>query len=178
MKYYQIKQGGEVRYAPKFIWLEKKPFSYNISKEEFDTLEDTYVAYYDYEHNIELPDILEQPSFMVSEVVRHVLQMYMPSDEDICFKGIQLYPTIREKKISAYYWLPSIPEYICLSGDSELLPDGTVKKLVLDSRNIPDIDVFKVANILENRIIVSMAVVESIVRRSPYGVEFEEVRIK
>lgn len=37
---------------------------------------------------------------------------------------------------------------------------------------------FKVANILENRIMVSMAVVESIVRRSPYGVDFEEVRIK
>lgn len=50
MKYYQIKQGGEVHYAPKFIWLEKKPFSYNISKEVFDTLEDTYVAYYDYDH--------------------------------------------------------------------------------------------------------------------------------
>lgn len=178
MKYYQIRQGREVRYAPKFIWLEQKPFSYNISKEEFDALESTYVAYYDYEDNTELPDILEHPSFLVSEMVRHVLQMYMPDAGDIPFKGIQLYPTIREKKVSSYYWIPGIPEYICLSSESELRPNGTVKKLILDSRNIPDADVFKVANILENRVVVSMVVIESIMRRSPYGVEFEEVGIK
>ncbi len=178
MKYYQIKQGREIRYAPKFIWLEQKPFSYNISKQEFGALADAYVAYYDYEDNTELPDILEQPSFMVSETVRYVFQMYMPDADDTAFKGIQLYPTIKEKKVSAYYWIPDIPEYICLSSESELRPNGTVKKLVLDSRNIPDADVFKVANILENRVVVSRAVVESIMRRSPYGVEFEEVGIK
>lgn len=175
MKYYRIKQGKEIRHTPKFIWLDKSPFSYNISNEEFALLENTYVAYFDYEENMEFPDILEHPSFLVSEVVRHVFQMYV---EDITFKGIQLYPTVKEKRVSPYYWIPGIPEYVCLSQESEFNSNGTIKNMVLDSRNIPNTDVFKIAGILENRIVVSLPVVESILRRSTYGAEFEEVRIK
>ena len=109
MKYYRIKQGKEIRHTPEVIWLDKCPFSYNISNEEFTLLDSTYVAYFDYQENMEFPDILEHPSFLISDMVKHVFQMYV---DDITFKGLQLYPTVKEKRVSPYYWIPSIPEYV------------------------------------------------------------------
>ena len=59
----------------------------------------------------------------------------------------------------------------------EIYPNGTLKELILERKFINDEDVFKVKGTLENFIIVSLPVVESILRRKMYGVAFREVRV-
>lgn len=174
MKYFQMKQGSKLKNVIELRWLKKQPFSYQINQEKFEQLAKLQIAYYTCRKEIEIPDVLEHPTFMVSETVKHVMTMY---EEETRFKGIQLYPTEYEKKTAPMYWIPCIEEVSCLHDSGRIAPNGTVLELVLDQARLPDLNIFKVGDILENRIIVSLPVTESILRRNPYGVDFEEVKI-
>lgn len=174
MKYFQLRQGSELHNILGILWQADYAIPYHVTKQLYDEMERLQVAYYNYNDNLELPDVLEYPTFLVSEMVKKVMKMY---DDEISFKGLQLYPTEYEKKMAPFYWLPYIEEYNCLHESSRLLPNGTVDELVLEALQIPDKEIFRVAGIQENRIIVSLPVAESILRRKPYGVWLEKVRI-
>lgn len=174
MNYFQLMQGKELRHVIRLQWLEKQPFSYQISEEEFLKLPKLMVAYYTYGRETEAPEVLEHPAFMVSETIRRVLKMY---EEDIPCKAIQVYPTVYEKKTAPVYEIPFIREAACLHPSSRIAPNGSVEELVLDADKLPGREIFRVGGILENRVIISLPVAESILRRNPYGVHIEEVRM-
>lgn len=175
MKYFQLMQGRKLRHAIRLQWLEQQPFSYRIDEEGFQKLPKLMVAYYVCGKETEIPEVLEHPAFLVSETVRRVFQIY---EEEIPFKAIQVYPTIYEKKTAPVYELPFIREAACLHPKSRIAPNGTVEELVLDADKLPGLEIFRVGEILENRIIISLPVAESILRRNPYGVHIEEVRME
>ena len=66
----------------------------------------------------------------------------------------------------------------CLHEDAVVLPDGTIKKLVIDHKKIPNIDIFQIKNAVHNRVLVSLRMAESISRRKAYGVMFERVEVR
>ena len=63
----------------------------------------------------------------------------------------------------------------CLHEDAEFYPDKSIKNLVLDRKKIGDRVIFKVKGIGPAYMIVSLDIVESLLRRNCYGVKFTKV---
>ena len=66
----------------------------------------------------------------------------------------------------------------CLHKSTERYPDGSVKQIVLDNAALPREPIFRIGGMREYRIVVELSVAESILRRSPYGVDLTPVEVK
>ncbi len=109
-------------------------------------------------------DFIEKPVLMISEKMKQVFEMYQ---KDIFFKPVVLTDT--EKMMQVLYWL-TIPQKVkCLSKKSEFNKDGSLRKLVIDSKKASLYKVFKIDGILEDFIIVNTDIAESMLRRDLYG---------
>ena len=174
MEYYLIKQYAATPVEP--VLLEQEKYKYLLNKENFDGMPINSIGYYEYRAEAEFPGVMKYPTFMVNKVIRDVFAMY---DESVCFKSIVLLPNVINKsnEASEKYYIPNLKRYECMDESSEALPDGTVKRLVLNHKKMANDDVFQVGGIIHNRIVVSLRLAESISRRSVYGIEFERVTI-
>lgn len=152
-------------------------YHYNMSYEEYEKVPKLAVAYYKHYENTEFPGIIKEPVFMISNELKKLVLLY---DEEILCRGLQIYDDrLEESNIQSHlYWTMGVKEYDCIHDEVRFLPNGSLDKLILDKKKIPQKDIFKVSGIFEERIIVSEAVVESILRRYIYGIDFEEVTIK
>ena len=173
MRYFELRQGKNVRNPIKLQWAQKNLYKYNPTKEEFDAFPKAKVGYYDYSDMVEIPDVLESDTLFVGEEVKHVLSMY---DETIEFKGVQIYPFGMEEDIVPSYWTFYPREAACLHSSAKILPNGELEELILDSKKIPKADVFKVSGISVYRVIVTLPVAESLLRRKPFGISLREVK--
>lgn len=174
MRYFELKQGEQIHNPIQIIWADKKPFSYNPSRKEFEAFPDVQVGYYRYEEDVEIPDVLEGDTYFVGDTVKHVLHMY---DETIPFKVAQIYPIGMVEKVVPVYWSFFSMEAECLHESVVILPNGTLQELILDREKIPQADIFKVGGIKVHKVIVTLPVVESLLRRSVYGVSIKEVKV-
>ena len=175
MKFYRLTLSDHVKMAIKAPGLPYDMYLPNISQELFETMPAGIVAYYRYSDDMEVPDILMEPTLMVSPELKAVLSLYNP---EIKAKSVKMFAVEEEISLAPEYWVLCIPELFCLSDEVEILPNGSVEKLILQRNAIGKEDVFKVAGTLENYVIVSTPVVESILRRKLYGVGFQEVEVK
>lgn len=175
MEYYLMKQYAINPVNP--LLVEPGPYKYRLSQEEFDNLPDCSLGYYEYTLETELPAILIHPTFMVSQQIKKVIEMY---DETVRFKSLTILPNDfdRVDEASMTYAIPYLRRYDCLHEDSVVLPDGTIKKTVIDHKKIPNIDIFQIKNAVQNRVLVSLRMAESISRRNAYGVMFERVEVR
>lgn len=164
-----------MRYVVEIIWQQGKRIPYQVMERDFEKLNKVQVAYYQYKDNIEISDILEHPTFLVNDVIKKVMELY---EENIRFKGLQLYPTELSDKISPFYWIPMMEEVECLHPESIVFPNGEIKDFMLSGRRLGDKDIFRVGGIKENRVIITLPVAESILRRKAFGVALEEVRVE
>ena len=175
MEYYRLILSDRVKNRLKLNGLAYAYHKANISPEEFKILPKGNVTYYQYENSIEITDIIADPTLMVSPSLKKVLMMY---NDDIEAKSVKAFPTDANIDVSPEYWILNVPEVDCLNKDEvEIYPNGAVKELILERNYINDEDVFKVKGTLENFVIVSLPVVESILRRKMYGVAFREVKV-
>ncbi len=174
MRYFELRQGQQLRNPIKLQWAQKKLYKYNPTREEFDAFPDMQVGYYDYSEMVEIPDVLESDTFFVESEVKHVLSMY---DDTIVFKGAQIYPFGMVENVVPTYWTFYPQEAECLHSSVRILPNGEIEELILDSKKIPQSDVFKVSGISVHRVIVSLPVAESLLRRKPYGISLREVKV-
>ncbi len=175
MKYYRLTISEFVKsviHAPR---LPMDTYKHNISAEEFQKVPEGFVAYYLFTDDLEITDILMEPTLMVSPKLKKVLTLYNNKIES---KSVKLFATDESINIAPEYWVLNVPELQCLSDEVVFQPNGTVEKLILNRNDIHSHDVFKVQGTLESFIIVSTAVVESILRRKLYGVGFQEVEVK
>ena len=174
MEYYLVKQNAVNPVRP--LLKEPEPYRYKLSKEDFEHLPDYATGYYRYSKDVELPAVLLQPTFMVSPEVKKVIEMY---DEMVQFKAVTILPNDfdKAKEASITYGIPWLRRYDCLHEESIVLPEGTIKRLVIDHKKIPNVDIFQIKNTVQNKILVSLRMAESISRRNIYGITFERAEV-
>lgn len=174
MSYFWLKQSKRVRYPLLMQGIDLNYYKLNPTKEEFDKIPELLVTYYDYHKQLEILDILDKPTMFISPRLRTVLEMY---DENITYKGVQMFPTDEKVTERPLYWtfFPKVVD--CVHESCEKNPNGSIKEMILDRRKVGKYDIMRVDGLLENRIIVSLPLAESIMRRLFYGVELEKVRM-
>lgn len=169
MEYYIM--GLDRRIQNKFI-LQKFPDRGSV---EYDTSHADKVREHTILHTIEsdkssYPDVLEEPLYMVSQKVREVIELY---DETAIYKKVSMVNMPRKKR--SEYNVLLVDRIECLHEDAEFYPDKSIKNLVLDRKKIGDRVIFKVKGIGPAYMIVSLDIVESLLRRNCYGVKFTKV---
>lgn len=172
-QYFRLRVSPQLMRPLKIIGL---PPSYQRVKtrEAFDALPSDIVAYFMESAVPEVSGVIEEPSFLVCDPLKTLMQAYLP---DLQAKTVQLFAGEPESKTSCRYWLPYIEVVNCLSPQVERYPDGQPKKLILDADAVSGRYCFRVGGILEQRIIVALPVAESILRRCLYGVDLEPVEV-
>ena len=80
-----------------------------------------------------------------------------------------------EINVAPMYWCPMIASAACMDETTELYPDGTLKHLAIRFQAVQGRHIFQVAGISEPTVVVSLAVAESMLKRSTIGVELEAV---
>lgn len=146
-----------------------------VSKSDFDKLDDHIVAYFRGQSAPEISGVLSHPSFLICDGLKLLLQVYDPQFQT---KAVQLFAGEMESKENYLYWLPYIKPVNCLHHDTEKYSNGMLKHLVMDGRSLPNSPIFRVDGLLEDIVVVSLPLAESILRRCFYGIQLEPVEVK
>lgn len=112
---------------------------------------------------------------MISDELKKLFTLYIP---DLQAKMIQLFAGELDSRESYRYWLPYFPPAFCLHENVERYPDGSVKQIVLNRMCLPPEPIFRIGGMHEYRVVVELSVAESILRRSPYGVDLTPVEVR
>ncbi|MGN0161106.1 MAG: imm11 family protein [Lachnospiraceae bacterium] len=175
MKYFVLREDKEITNPIVIEKIDNGTYMDGASGKEFMKAPKMIVSYYQNSQEIEKPDVLYSPAFLVSEPLRKLLLSY---DSKIRFKGIRCYPRAVEDPEALLYWWPYLKKIDCMSKETEKYPTGFVKKLVIEEKKIQNVPIFMVGGLLETVIVVSMELAESMLRRNMWGMEFESVAIK
>lgn len=176
-EYFMLEQSEDVVNPIKLILTEPQKYTAEMTHKQFKELEEVSVAYTQYEKTQEIPDILVHPTFMIAEEMKKVFEMY---DDNISFKAVQVFPDRMEniEYATKLYWVYDCVSEDCMHGDTVKFPNGEIKELILDKRKVKGRDIFRVRGLMENKVVVSLAVAESILRRKPYGVSLKKVSMR
>lgn len=175
MEYFEMSQGKKVENPMQLMGLDSQRYTYTMAEKDFEALEKLKVAYFSGREYEEICDILLQPTFLVSDGLKKLLGLY---EKKIQFKGVQIFPTARESRQYPIYWVPRFPEIDCIHREADKGDNGMITRLVLDERKIGNRPIFRLPNLIEYKVIVSMPVAESILRRRFYGVGFQKVEVR
>lgn len=171
MKYYEMKKDNAVYDTLQSI----KGVKYNprMSQEEFDKTQNLLVDYFKYSQFTQYSDML--PNLLISDIVKAVFEIY---DDQIKYKYVQFFSEKEGDDIRFLYVWPYASFIDCLSNQTEKYTTGMLKKLVLSRNKINEKHIFYINDILENKLIVSQAVAESLLRRGILGIIFHEISIE
>ena len=171
MEYFELGQNPCVKNPIQIFGLAKD--MYQLNKEEFQLLDDMMLGYYSGNPEEEIIEVVNDTCFLVSDTLKNLFGLYA----DISFKAIQILPKNEACTIYPLYWLGYYEPVACIHKNSEFYTNNSVKKLVLKKDCIGENHIFKVDGILENKIIVSLAVAESILRRACLGVGLKKIEV-
>lgn len=174
MEYFELRQSPKVENAIEIMGLDRDKYCYAMSTKDFEALDKLKVAYFSGREFEEICDVLLQPTFLISDNMKKIIELY---EKESQFKGIQIYPPAEASKQYPFYWVPCFPEADCLHQKSVILDNGMVKELVLDRRKLGKRQIFRLSGLIEYKVIVTMPVAESILRRRMYGVELRRVEV-
>ena len=172
MRYFELITDPEVSNPIQLQKIDRQQYKNGLSEEEFQAVPELKVAYFQNNPQTEILDVLEEPAFLVSDGVKRVFELYEPQMQ---FRALQVFSMDQEDGTAPLYWLPWIPEIECLSWKSETYDNGMLKKLVLNLDVAFEHEIFRVAGLIEHKVIVSMAVAESMLRRKQCGFRFVPV---
>ncbi|MFI3172755.1 MAG: hypothetical protein R3Y58_10405 [Eubacteriales bacterium] len=173
MRYYEIKRDYQLYNT---LQIKRKFHQHpRMSQESFDKPPKLIVNYFHKNTYMQYTDFLFEPILLISDGVKKVFELY---EDSLKYKRIQLFCEDVQESTEYVYNFPYIKFLECLSVNTEYFPNKTIKKIVIDEKKITNHHVFYIKDILDLKLIVSHAVVESILRRGLYGVIFEEVEIK
>ena len=174
MEYYELSQSKKVENAIEILGLDQEKYCYAMEEADFEALDKLKVAYYSGREFEELCDILIAPTFMVSDYMKKLMELY---EKNIQFKGVQIFSTAQESERYPLYWVPKFPKVNCFHKNTVIQDNGMVEKLVLDKRKIGSRQIFRLPGIIEYKVIVSMPVAESILRRRMYGAGLQKIEV-
>ena len=172
MRYFELITDPEVSNPIQLQKIDRQQYKNGLSEEEFQAVPELKVAYFQNNPQVEILDVLEAPAFLISDEVKRVFELYEPQ---MPFRALQVFSMDQEDKTAPLYWLPWIPKIECLSRKSEKYDNGMLKKLVLNLDVPLEHEIFQVAGLIEHKVIVSMAVAESMLRRRQSGFRFVPV---
>lgn len=176
-EYYLLELSKEVVNPIRVQMFEREKYIPQMTHQHFKDLDELCVAYIEYDKTLEIPDILAQPTYMISDDMMKVFRMY---DENISFKAVQVFPNRMDdvQYATKLYWVYDCVSEECMHKDTVIYPNGELEELILDRRKVRGRDIFRVRGLQENKVVVSLAVAESILRRKPYGVSLKKVIVR
>ncbi|BCZ45184.1 hypothetical protein psyc5s11_12510 [Clostridium gelidum] len=120
------------------------------------------------------PDFIQAPVLLISDDLHKIFKLY---ENTIIYK-IAVFTNLELKKQKVYRLV--LPELLdALSEKAIYFKNGWIDKIVLDSKKIGDYNIFQIKAGVDYYFIVSLDVVESMLKRGTFtGVKFEEVEVK
>ncbi len=115
-------------------------------------------------------DFLEHPVPLVSDRVKQLMEKY---EEGLFFKPVVLADPKQMRQDLYWVIIPNMVE--CLSSRSEFHKTGTIKHLIIDSKKVGGIHIFRIAESIEDQILVSLKVAESLLRHEFMGIGLKQV---
>lgn len=169
MKYFMIPHDKALSNVIAPEKLDSSLYRDKISKKEFDAVQNMVVTYFDNSQELEKPDVLYTPAFLVSDKLKKLLRAFDPKMK--C-KGIRCYPHEVEDPEALLYWWPWIPRVQCLSEQTTKYPTGLVKHLVVVENRLQRRPILMVDGTLETIVLVSLELAEAMLRRGLWGMEY------
>lgn len=143
-----------------------------IEKQYADDVNDVSIVYTKDKKMSFYADVIDTPTFLISEKVKEVFVNY---DDSIIVKCVILSGENSDTK--KVYWMPLMDCIDCMSPETEFYKDGSLKKLVLDKAKIEGKKIFRVANLKEYPVIINLDMAESLLRRFLSGIEMTKVKV-
>ena len=152
MEYYLLAQSEHVVNPMKVIGPNLEWYPHEMTHRQFAGLEDAVVGYVRYDETQEIPDILSQPTYMVSEAIKKVLAMY---DDNISFKAVQIFPNEQSQipSVARVYWIYDCVMEECIHADAIKLPNGAYQEIIIDKRKIKGRNIFRPKGLQQNQMI-------------------------
>lgn len=169
MKYFMISQDKALSNVIAPEKLDGSLYRDDASKKEFDAVQNMVVTYFDNSQELEKPDILYAPAFLVSDRLKKLLRAFDPKMK--C-KGIRCYPHEVEDPEALLYWWLWIPRVSCLSEQTVRYPTGLVKHSVAVESRLRGYPILMVEGTIETMVLVSLELAEAMLRRGMWGMDY------
>lgn len=143
-----------------------------FTSENADRINDITALYLDETAGECAADFIKSPVYMVSETAFAVIDMY---EDELPRRKIVMIHKEEERQLVYYHLL--LKEMDMTHEMTEYYPNGMEKRLVLDLEKIGHHKAFLLADSKIKLPVVSLEVVESLMRRGVTGVTFREVEV-
>ncbi len=143
-----------------------------FTSENAEMVNDTTALYLDETAGECASDFIKSPVYMVSEMAFNVIDMY---EDDLTRKKIVMIHKEEARQLVYYHLL--LKEMEMTHVLTEYYPNGMEKRLVLDSEKTGHHKAFLLADSRIKLPVVSLEVVESLLRRGVTGVTFQEIEV-
>jgi len=166
MEYFELMVDPSISNPIQIQHVDHSVYKNDVTYEEFDAAPKMTVGYFDNSPQTEIYDLLGQPALLISDNLKRLFALYVP---EMPFKGIRVYANDLEDNESPLYWWPYIPLIECLSSKATKYPTGMLEHFILDRNALHGEDIFRVDSILENKVVISLSIAESMIRRKMTG---------
>ncbi|OOM11723.1 hypothetical protein [Clostridium saccharobutylicum] len=172
MKYFVLKQDRNLENAIEIEGFNNSQKMTLLKADEDKYKDSTNVPVHGNENSI-YPDLIQAPVLIISDELHKLFKLY---EHTIVYK-IAVFSDLKRKKQKVYRLV--LPELLdALSDKSVFFKNGWIDKIVLDDEKIGDYNIFQIKAGVDYYFIVSLDVVESMLKRGLFvGIKFEEVEV-
>lgn len=118
-------------------------------------------------------DVISQPVFLISELMKKVLEKYEPN---LNYKETVLLD--QEYGQAERYYLPTLEEIDCLTKESVFnLNHSVLHKIVIDTDRTEDKCLFALSGVSNRYVIARLDLIESVLRRGAKGLHLKEIEV-
>lgn len=172
MKYYLIKESGQIKNTPHIMNWMKKIDERNIVWGKYNKISRITTLYVQDDYSTVFPDVLSRPFFLVTDKLHKILELYEPNMD---YRQIVLIDKKRNKAVQ--YFMPHLQVVDCLGEDTIFNMDHSeLKHIVLDKSKMPDKSIFQLDRVSNRYVVVNLNVLESFLRRGAI-LHYEEIDV-
>ena len=171
MEYFRLRQDERQPYGIIFKGFHDIPNAMEAVKGNANLLDDMTVVFVTSSKYNWYPAVLSRQLFMYKESVKQTVDIYCPNLEYRHFCILD-----KKNRIYEYYYIPILEAFNCMSESSEYnLDKSIIKKIVLKREVLPEASVFRLGEVKDQVVIVTLAVAESLIRRNIDGIQLQRV---
>ena len=173
MGYFAISQDNSLNNIVKFKIPSPNPLQrrIEITKEDVAGVEGVFRFDVRSDPDNIYPDILDEPTFLVSNRVSKVFQYYFESED---FRPAMLMDV--SNKQHRLYWLPLLKQIECLHETTVFNKDKTTQKMVLRKEQVNKQKIFRVDGTMDKTVVIHLDIAESLLRRGCMGISLTPVQ--
>ncbi len=173
MKYFILRQDRNLENAIEIEGFNNSQKMTLLKADEDKYKDSTNVPVHGNENSI-YPDLIQAPVLLISDDLHKLFKLY---ENTVVYK-IAVFSDLERKKQKVYRLV--LPELLdALSDKAIFFKNGWIDKIVLDADKIGDYNIFQIKAGVNYYFIVSLDVVESMLKRGLFvGIKFEEVEVK